>query len=197
MMRHFKTLVALSAVAAIGLLVGGPARSDIVVNPVPVISGGGPFTWTYTATLTAGQTLKYGDFFTIYDFYGWVPGSQFAPNALWNLTTNATGVTEGPTPNNPPVTVNEDVKVVNLSWQWVGFDLVGTGQSLGSFGADSTTNITQAGVYAEESHVGNAGTSSTGAVLTPTPEPATLLLYGVGMIGAVGFWRHRRTMKLA
>jgi hypothetical protein len=191
MMRHFKTLVLVGAIFAFAATVS-QLRADIVVSPVPTVTGAGPFTWTYNVTLMPGETMRAGAFFTIYDFFGFVPGSQVAPSALWNNTTNATNVSQGPNPFSPPITPNEDPRVINLSWQWFGPDIVGAGQSLGSFSALSTIGVAQAGVFAAQSTLnGGAGSSNAGVTLVPNPEPGTLILYGVGMVGAIGFWRQR------
>ena len=195
MMPHRKSLLLAGVVLAAGLFAFTPkvATADIVVSPVPVVTGTGPYTWTYTFTLLTGQTMRAGAYVTIYDFYGWVPGSQFAPSALWNLTTNATSVAQGPNPINPPITPNENNTVINLSWLWLGPDIVGAGQSLGTFGADSTINDSQLGIYAEQSTLnGGAGTSSQGFTLTPNPEPTTMVLYGIGAIGLLGIWKRRK-----
>src|SRR5437879_3008445 len=143
MMRHIKTLVLTGAIFALAIA-SKPAGADIVVSPVPTITGGGPFTWTYNVTLLPGETMRGGAYFTIYDFFGWVPGSQVAPSALWNNTTNATNVTSGPNPFSPPINPPDNPTVVNLSWQWLGPDVVGAGQSLGSFSAISTIGVSQA-----------------------------------------------------
>ena len=83
-----KYLLVLAAASALSLA----ARADIIPS-LSSITGSSPnFTWNYSANVTVDETINRGDFFTIYDFFGWVPGSQVAPSALWNNTTNATNV---------------------------------------------------------------------------------------------------------
>ena len=87
MTRLMKTLL-LAGTVGMGLLAmgSGAARADIVPvlgvgddAPSPSPSAGG-FTWTYDAILHSEQKVQTGDFFTIYDFFGYTgvhsePGS--------------------------------------------------------------------------------------------------------------------------
>src|SRR5438552_2623385 len=91
MTRLFKSVV-LAGTVGMGLLSLGvtPVRADIVPvlgvgddAPSPSPSAGG-FTWTYDAILHSEQKVQTGDFFTIYDFFGYT-GVHSEP-AGWSLT---------------------------------------------------------------------------------------------------------------
>jgi len=74
------------------------ARADIIpsittatdVTPV----GGGDFSWNYSATLTQDENVVRQDFFTIYDFAGYVPGGNTQPTG-WTFSASLLGKTPG------------------------------------------------------------------------------------------------------
>src|SRR5437879_6269116 len=84
----------------------GGAHADLIPTLVTV-TGVGPFTFSYTVQLSAGQNVQPGgvpgitsnsgpgasgattaDYFTIYDFGGFVPGSNTQPSGWAFLTAN-------------------------------------------------------------------------------------------------------------
>ena len=73
----------------------------------------------YTTTLES-NVLEAGDYFVIYDFFGYQPGSITAPNLNW--TTDDTGTT-GPYPGAPTA----DTRVVNLLWVYEGANISALG----------------------------------------------------------------------
>src|SRR5215467_4991710 len=87
---------------------GGLARADIIPQLSTVTPSGSNFTWTYSASLTNDETLQNGNFFTIYDFAGFVSGTNFQP-ANWVFSSAMTGKTPA------KVTPTDDPNIPNLT----------------------------------------------------------------------------------
>src|SRR5262249_18191605 len=136
---------------------------------------------------TSDSVLRPGDFFTVFDFAGMVPGSQVMPDG-WALNTAKTG-------GNPGGTIPGDSPLVpNLTWTYNG--PMQTGQiGLGNFAVQSTIGQTEVVPFSFTGHtqrqadgVDDSNITSTtvpaGADPTPppgVPEPSTLLLLGIGL----------------
>src|SRR6478672_8161724 len=110
MLRSVKVLM-LAGSVGIGLLAANaPARADIIptLNALPSAVSGG-FLWQYDAQLTQQQFLKSGDFFTIFDFNGYVSGSATAP-INWVFSSANTGVLPA------GLTIPDNASIPNLTW---------------------------------------------------------------------------------
>jgi hypothetical protein len=160
------------------------ARADIIpsittatdITPV----GGGDFSWNYSATLTQDENVVRHDFFTIYDFAGYVPGENTQP-AGWTFSAALIGKTPG------KVNPIDNPHLFNLTWTYTGPTQIGP-QSLGIFSAVSNTNSSRTGEFAAEATKNSgdhAGTKidNIGNIAVPIPEMSALL----PMIGVVGF----------
>src|SRR3954465_14132303 len=92
-MTRFAPFVALFAS---GLVLAGaaPARAGLLPVQVSVTPEAGSYRWTYAIVLPTDSMLQSGDYFTIYDFGGFVPNSVVAPTG-WAATVAATGTTPG------------------------------------------------------------------------------------------------------
>jgi hypothetical protein len=182
-----------AAVAAAAVLTAqGPARAGLIPVQVSVTPDGGNYRYTYAILLPTDAVLRPGDYFTIYDFDGFVPESDMVsgtPDAAdWSFAANLTGQTPaGVSPaDNPAIT--------NLTWQYNGEVLsLDASLGLGNFWAYSVyPDTTQSWFTA------STGTSAgeTDSNVTPTtvpvptapgepppgvPEPATVLLAGLGL----------------
>src|SRR5260221_10415313 len=78
------------AAAPVALALGGPARAGIIPASVTVTPEAGNFRWTYSVVLPTDMKLQAGDYFTIYDFGGLVPGSNSQP-ADWTYSSSKSG----------------------------------------------------------------------------------------------------------
>jgi len=181
-----------AAVAALAVAVAGPAAAGIIPASVTVTPEAGNFRWTYAIVLPTDMKLQSGDYFTIYDFGGLVPGSQFmdpqnSATGDWTGSTAKTGVV--PSGLNP----SDDAAIDNLTFTYNG-PTIGPGSfGLGNFGAVSTV---QASVRTD--FTGQNPQASTGlldrnivdtiapapAIAPPppgVPEPATMALAALGL----------------
>jgi hypothetical protein len=194
----------LTLVVAAGLAAACSARADIIPTLDMVnATGGTDFSWSYRATLTqdedavAGGTNG-GDYFTIYDFGGFVPGTNTQP-AGWTFTFSLVGKSP------PKVTPTDDPLIYNLTWHYTGGpglpNSINGPLSLGLFSADSTTDLLHEGQFAAEATKNTGPFSGTpvdniGSVAVPIPETSALLpmvgVCGLGAIGLASSWLRRR-----
>jgi hypothetical protein len=191
-------------VVAAGVAAAGSAHADIIPTLDTITSvGASDFSWSYRATLTQDENAvsggnNGGDYFTIYDFGGFVPGSNDQP-AGWTFSFKLIGKTP------PLVTPTDDHHIYNLTWHYVG----GSGLppeitgpiNLGLFSADSTTDQLRLGNFAAEATKNTGPFSGTpvdnvGSVAIPIPEMSALLpmigVLGLGAIGLASSWWRRR-----
>src|SRR4051794_33533352 len=133
MLRSVKVLM-LAGSVGIGLLAANaPVRADILptLDALPSAVSGG-YLWQYDAVLAKGQFLKSGDFFTIFDFNGYVPGSGTAPNANWAFISLPTGwLPSGLTG------ITDSASIPNLTWEYIGSPTGQGSTDLGLFTAKS------------------------------------------------------------
>jgi len=189
------------------VLCSSVAQADIIPE-LQAVTGLGPnnFLWTYQVDLTDNSRLEEGgedQFFTIYDFNGYIAGSiQAAPG--WSGSTQLTGrdpsglgAPGAPYPADDPTTVN-------LVFTWDGGAPVTGPQDLGIFSARSTLSLEKLASYQGQSTNNTGGMAdgtlmgNRGQVETPTgqedviPEPGTMALLGSALLG-LGVLRHRRS----
>jgi hypothetical protein len=174
------------------------ARADIIPSITTATditpAGAGDFSWNYSATLTQDENVMRHDFFTIYDFAGYMPGGNTQP-AGWTFSAALIGTTPG------KVTPVDNPNLFNLTWTYIGNTQIGP-QSLGIFSAVSNTNLPTSGEFAAEATKNSGDLAGTkidniGNVAVPVPEMSALLpmigVVGFGAIGLARFYlRHRR-----
>jgi hypothetical protein len=183
-------------------VVSGVVRADINPNFDSWTGAGTTTNWNYTINVTAGQEIISGDYFTIYDFNNFIPGSNFQPSG-WTFASSLTGAT--------PPGVNTSIDnpgIVNLTWTYNGVTIptetfgiglfgvaingVNNTQSQNSFFAGWGTRVAgdQAGT-----NIANAGSIIVSAQAVPEP-PTMALIFATGGLAVVGrafFARFRRS----
>jgi hypothetical protein len=197
MTRHCWTVAVLLAGLA-GLFVASKAEAGLIPTNVSVTPDGSNFRWTYAVVVTTDVKVNPGDFFTIYDFGGLVPGpSTVATPVGWSYTTSMVGPT--PAGTSPA----DDPTLPNLTFTYSGTAPINGQMGLGNFMVDSTfgnattsdfTSITHRQVDGvSEANITSTNVPVPGAV-HQTPEPATLAMFSIGlpMLGVLRFLRNRR-----
>lgn len=191
MLRRLWRLVA--PVVAIALLGMVPAsRADSINASAPVVTGSGPYTWTYALFGSAGSSIVTGDFFVIVDFGGLIGGSNFQPVG-WTFSTETTTGTISSDAGD--VSGYSDGGLTNLRWTYSGAPIAGP-SALGPFGAISSFNVAAESVLVARDH--NPAGTSTGAniqpLAVPVPLPAAVWagMSLMGLMGAQGLRRKRQ-----
>jgi len=201
-MRHLRSRASLGALLSAGaLLLGNAVQADII----PVFNAATPVgintEFSYNVSVASGSKVNTNDYFTIYDFNGYVAGSEFAP-ADWAISVQNVGVT----PAGQLLTDNP--AVVNLTFTYTGAaSIIGPVNPLGgigAFGADSSSvAINALGQYASQTHKHNPGKpdnntlqSNQGFLVTPAavPETSSLMLLVPGLV-PLGILLRRRVRK--
>jgi len=190
-----RTLIARLLTLAVLAALAGPATAGLLPVSVTVQPEAGNFRWTYSVVLPTDMKLQSGNFFTIYDFAGYVPGSatvsSTSPDSsfadFWSVSTTNVG----PTPDrlNP----QDDPNTTNLTFRYNGPTIPSGQLTLGNFSATSTFGTTQDSFFtatnprAADGQIDSNITSTLSPVgqevpgPIPSPEPGTLLLAGLGL----------------
>jgi hypothetical protein len=180
-----RRLTTLLLATLLGLATAAPARAGLLPVSVSILPEADHFRWTYAVVLPTDSQLQAGDYFTIYDFAGFVPGSITAPEGWTVAVQNA-----GPTPDrlNP----QDDPGIENMTFTYAG-ETLNTGQiGLGNFWAISNYQVAGESFFTARTHRtsdGGVDSNITGTIIpvpvvSPppgVPEPATLALAGLGL----------------
>ena len=196
-------------VASLSVMLANSAGATIIVIDPPARVPDftpGIFDWTYAALLFPGQSMKPGDFFTIYDFpnanllstpnFG-VTGAD--DNAVFSVSVQNTGATPPKTaPGDNPNVSNVTVTLLDGDSTAGGNqDLTATGGSLqlGTLIIRSPTKTIAKSLFGsvlDKNSQDNPATSTIGPIdVAAIPEPGSLalLLVGLAACGAISFRR--------
>jgi hypothetical protein len=193
-----RTWTRLAAAAVVALGAGSTASAGLLPVNVTITPEGGKYRWTYAIVLPTDMKLQSGNYFTIYDFAGYIPGGESAPDG-WTLSSSNVG----PTPDR--LRPNDDPSIPNLTFKYTGPTIPSGQIGLGNFWAYS-----QYGNQKEEFFTARTNRTSDGLVdsnITDTivpvgpdggggplvPEPTTLVLAGLGLpLAGLARWRKAR-----
>jgi hypothetical protein len=193
MSRTAKWFLIFSGLSGCMLAAVSPTQAGLIPASVTVTPDSSNFRFTYSVVLPSDYKVKDGDYFTIYDFHGLIPGSNAQP-AGWTYSTALLG----PTPH--AVLPTDDPTVPNVTFTYHGSPIVGDAV-IGDFSVDSSLNGQVFGDFASRDHmiindnsVSNITTTTMpdtnpdGVPPPKTPEPASLFLLGLG-VPVIGVWR--------
>ncbi|MGL6097196.1 MAG: PEP-CTERM sorting domain-containing protein [Fimbriiglobus sp.] len=186
-----------AVVAAAAVMTAAPAaRAGLMPVNVTVTPDGGNHRWNYAIVLPTDSQLRPGNFFTIYDFAGYIPGTASAP-AGWTLAV----ANQGQTPN--LLAPDDDNGLPNLTWTYNGPAANTNGQiGLGNFWALSMFGAPTEDYFTARTHRTSDGkldsnlTTTNVPVPTAVPEPGTLILAGLGLpLVGLARWTRRKVSR--
>lgn len=172
------------------------ANADIIptLNPASPAASGGGFLWNYSTNVTVDQQVQTGDFFTIYDFGAFTPGSNLQP-AGWTFSSSLTGT-------NPSLVIPvDDPTKLNLTWTYTGTTTINGAAALGDFSVIAATNQLRDSDFAAEATRNGGPTAGTkvdnvGRISVPIPEMSALLpiisVCGAGVAASIPSLLRRR-----
>src|SRR5882762_2339359 len=159
-------LIALSAMTLV-------TYADVIPTLSSITPSGSDFTWNYSANVTVNQRVEHDDFFTIYDFGNFAPGSNTQP-AGWAFSSALLSRTP------QFVLPHDDPGILNLTWTYIGQTPIVGPAALGIFSITTNTNqlfTSHFAAQATRNGCPNDGTkiSNVGDISVPVPEMSALL----------------------
>jgi hypothetical protein len=164
--------ICILSLAALGAITVA-AYADIIASLSSITINGNGFSWNYSSNVTVDERVEPGDFFTVYDFGNFVPGSNMQP-ANWAFSSAFLGRT-------PPLVIpNDNPDVLNLTWTYIGQNPIIGPAPLGIFSVVTNTDQQHLGQFASEATRNggpNDGTKidNIGGIAVPVPEMSALV----------------------
>ena len=199
-MFRLKSIARLFAVGVVAAALAAPAQAGIIPASVTITPEAGNFRWTYSIVLPTDQKLQAGDYFTIYDFGGLVPGTNSQPTD-WAYSSAKSGpVPSGLNPIDNPA-------IDNLTFTYGGATIPSGQVGLGNFWAVSTVGESVTVAFTAQNPQSSSGQLDRNIVdtLAPAPpgiippvegvpEPATMALAALGLpfLGAARLFRRKK-----
>lgn len=199
-MFRLNSIARLFAVGIVAAALAAPAQAGIIPASVTITPESGNFRWTYSIVLPTDQKLQAGDYFTIYDFGGLVPGTNSQP-ADWAYSS-AKG---GPVP--PGLAPIDNPAIDNLTFTYGGATIPSGQVGLGNFWAVSTVGESVTVAFTAQNPQASSGqldrnivdtlAPAPAVVIIPpsgVPEPTTMALAGLGLpiLGAARLFRRKK-----
>jgi len=202
MKKHLERSILALGLAALLASVGSQARAEIQLDLASVSAGPSPFTYTYNVSLLPTSTLTTGggvntpppaNFFTIFDFNGYVAGSASAAaltggSAAWTVSSGATG-------RLAPTQFPPDDGRPNITFTYVGAAPIvnastttalalGTITLMSANPLDPVRNIFYSAATQNASSPTSTIANNTNQLQGPTavPEPGSLVLSAFGLL---------------
>lgn len=195
-MRRFgKATFVAAVIASLWTIGASQAQAGFTITLGSVTAEGSDYRWNYSAAITGSDEIRTGDFFRIYDFFGYVPGSITAP-AGWTASVALTNTTPPP---NVFIPLGDDGGVFNLIFTYTGAATISGATTINGFTALSTF-----GVLGNNKNYVGRNTQATGAtagqpvdavgdVRVPgVPEPASVISTALGAVVLGAFYGLRR-----
>jgi hypothetical protein len=175
-------------------------RADVLLDgtfPVVTQTAAGTYLYTYNPVLTSQTRFDAGDYFTFYDFGGFVRVTS-AP-ATFTFTTQPVGPS-------PVVTLfgnvipNDDPSITNVTFTFLDGPIIGGPIPLGTFQIESLLPPGTLKSFAATSSQANTGLQNGNVTnyLAPVPEPGEWAVGGIFAAGLAGLvLRARRRQRAA
>jgi hypothetical protein len=178
------------------------AYADVIPTLSSITQNGGGFSWNYSTDVMVDQRVVTGDFFTIYDFGNFVPGSNMQPTG-WVFSSSLLGLTPSFVDAADYARIHDNPNALNLTWRYNGPTAIIGPDFLGIFSVTNNTNQLTTGQFAAQA-TRNGGPfdggriSNIGSVSVPVPEMSALLpilsVCSAGLLALLpSFLRKRQT----
>ena len=190
-----------TALCGLGLLTLGikeASASPLIVRFLGTTAEGANTRFNYRLEFTQGEFFRTNDYFTIYDFDGFVSASAGTLAANFNVTTQNLGVTP------PDVLTNDNAGITNVTFRYTGAAILGNMDAANRF--DEFSIVSRYNAFAIDDYTGfstqvnNVPLGETkvetvgrnAIVVAAIPEPGTMALLAPALLGGLAVIRRRK-----